>query len=85
MTFGIVTGTKGALSPPHALSQHGALPLLVNMASAALTPLALRSMPFFSRLAPLSPRKKKLNLYFAILASFISNSHEEEKAQPHSL
>ena len=28
MTFGIVTGTGGTLSPPHVLSEHGALPLL---------------------------------------------------------
>lgn len=28
MTFGIVTGNEGILSPPHVLSEHGALPLL---------------------------------------------------------
>lgn len=62
-------------------------PYWVPMASAALTPFALRSTPFCSWLAPflLSFRKEKLNLYFAILTSFISNSHEEEKAQTHSL
>ena len=28
MTFGILTGSRGTLSPPHVLSEHGALPLL---------------------------------------------------------